>query len=119
MAKNYKKVVTVLFILLLSVACNNPHEINQERSYPKSPLGVININTASKEELMLLPLISEEKSQFIIEWRNKHPFKRVEEIIYVPRIGEYTYLQLRKYLVVEGKTTLKHKILHINVKNKN
>jgi len=112
-AKSYKKIVKVLFILLFSVACNNPYEINQERSYPKSPVGVVNINTASKEELMHLPLISEEKAHFIIEWRKKYPFKRVEEIIYVPRIGEFTYLQLRKYLVVEGKTTLKQKVLHL------
>lgn len=67
---------------------------------------------------MRLPMISEEKAQLIIEWRKKYPFKRVEEIIYVPRIGEYTYLKLRKYLVVEGQTTLKGKISINNQKKR-
>jgi competence ComEA-like helix-hairpin-helix protein len=116
--KCYIKIVPVAFILLLSAACNNSGEVKQERYYPKSPIGVVNINTATIEELMCLPLIDTHKAQLIIEWRTKHPFKRVEEIIYVPLIGEYTYLHLRKYLVVKGKTTLKHDVLLDDKKKK-
>ena len=108
----YKYIKILLVFCLLLPACQESGEVLHERGYPKSPAGVVNINKATLEELMCLPLINQQKAQLIIEWRKKHPFKRVEEIILVRQIGEYTYLQLRKYAVVKGKTTLKRKILY-------
>jgi len=108
----YKYIKILLVFCLLLPACKKSEEVFHERGYPKSPAGVVNINRATLEELMRLPLINEQKAKLIIEWRKNHPFKSVEEIILVPQIGEYTYLQLRKYAVVKGKTTLKKKILY-------
>lgn len=73
-------------------------------------LGVVNINTASIDQLMLLPGIGEKKAKLIIESREKHPFTRIEQLTRIKGIGKVTIQRLRPYVVFSGETTLKSRI---------
>ena len=61
---------------------------------------VININTASKEELMKLSGIGEGKAKQIIEYRNKNPFNSIEDIKNVKGIGDSLYEKIKNNIEV-------------------
>jgi competence protein ComEA len=72
--------------------------------------GVVNIQTASVEELQRLPGIGPAKAQAIVEFRARAPFRRVEEIMRVRGIGRATFRRLRPMLTVSGPTTLQEAV---------
>lgn len=50
--------------------------------------GMIDINSAGKEDLMQVPGINERRAQMIIDYRNQHgPFTDVEDIFNIPGLG--------------------------------
>lgn len=62
---------------------------------------MMNINTASINELTTLPGIGEVKARAIVDYRENHgPFKSVEELMMVSGIGEKTYEKLREKICV-------------------
>ena len=67
--------------------------------------GVVNINTATPQELELLPGVGPAKAKLILEYREKHAFRTVEELARVKGIGPKTVRRLRPHLVVRGPTT--------------
>jgi competence protein ComEA len=77
-----------------------------EPSVAPTAAGVVNINTATAQQLGLLPGIGEAKAQAIIQYRTRRPFARVEDIVAVRGIGRATLRRLRPYLAVRGETTL-------------
>ncbi len=61
----------------------------------------ININTASKEELMTLSGIGEAKAKSIIEYRNNNGlFKGIEDIVNVSGISESIYAKIKENITV-------------------
>jgi len=68
---------------------------------------VVNLSSASREELSRLPGIGEVKAQAIIEHRRSHPLRRLEDLTKVKGIGRKTVLRLRPYLTLSGPTTLR------------
>ena len=61
----------------------------------------ININTATKEELMLLYGIGETRANQIIAYRTKKPFQKPEDIMLVKGISTSVYADLADSICVE------------------
>ena len=62
---------------------------------------LININTATLEELDTLPNIGPAYAQAIVDYRNEHgPFKTIEDIKNVPHIGDSTFEKIRDKITV-------------------
>ncbi|MGC8915779.1 MAG: ComEA family DNA-binding protein [Thermoanaerobaculum sp.] len=73
--------------------------------------GTVNVNTASAQELQLLPRVGPALAKRILEFREKNgPFKSPEELMRVKGIGEKSFGQLKPYVTVTGPTTLKAKV---------
>ena len=61
----------------------------------------INLNTATKEELLTLDGIGESYADRIIAYReNNGPFQSTEEILQVKGIGEKTYQKIKDRIIV-------------------
>ena len=68
--------------------------------------GVVNINTATVEELQLLPGIGEARARALIEERKRRGgFQKVDDLLEVKGIGESSLARLRPMVTLEGKTT--------------
>jgi competence protein ComEA len=73
---------------------------------PKRELeGVVNVNTASADQLQLLPGIGPAKVRNIVAYRTKHPFRTVEELVRIKGIGRKMFRRLRLHLAINGPTT--------------
>jgi competence protein ComEA len=71
--------------------------------------GVVNLNTASEQQLQLLPRIGPAKARAIIKHRSRQKFKATSDLVQVKGIGRKTFRMLRPYLSVQGETTLASK----------
>ena len=85
-------------------------EAKPSKRTPKELSGKLNVNTASEEQLMLLPGIGPSMSERIVGYRTKNGnFKRVADLRKVKGIGYKTLKKLEPYLDVKGDTTLTEK----------
>jgi competence protein ComEA len=62
--------------------------------------GLVNLNTATEQELVALPGIGPAKAKAIVEYRSTQPFAKVEDLMNVRGIGQHTLDSLR------GKVTV-------------
>jgi len=77
----------------------------------ESAKGVVNINTASAEQLQLLPRVGPALAGRIIAFRETNgPFRSIDEIVAVKGIGERSFAKLEPYLTTKGETTLSEKV---------
>jgi len=66
---------------------------------------VINLNTATVDQLETLPGIGRKTAERIIEYRTKSGgFKRIEDLMNVKGIGEKSFLKLKPLVAVPPKT---------------
>lgn len=61
---------------------------------------MVNINSASREQLMTLPGIGAVTADAIIEYREQNPFARIEDIMNVSGIGEAKFNSIRDFICV-------------------
>lgn len=78
--------------------------VQTQPSTSRSPesLGKININTATLEQLQLLPGIGESLALRILDYRAEHgDFKSTEELMHVSGIGEKKFDSIKNYVVID------------------
>jgi competence ComEA-like helix-hairpin-helix protein len=79
----------------------------EEGSEGESTLrGVVNLNNASTDSLMMLPGIGPATAARIVEYRQKRPFKKADHLKRIKGIGPKTWAKLEAYVSVTGETTL-------------
>ena len=83
-----------------TVKAINDALIKEEKTDNNKTNGLVNINTASKEELMSITGIGESKANSIIEYRTKNKFNSIEEIKNVSGIGDKFFEQIKNYITV-------------------
>ena len=96
MIRNFFGVMAVVLALLVATPAWAAQKVT----------GVVNLNTATAQQLDLLPGVGEKAGQRIIEHRKKTPFKRIEELVKVKGFGKKKFDKLKPHLTVNGATTL-------------
>lgn len=77
----------------------------------ESTTGVVNVNTATIDQLTLLPRIGPALAQRIVDFRTANgQFSSPDELVAVKGIGERMLEGLKPYVTVKGDTTLKDKV---------
>jgi len=92
--------------------------ISYEEGSEESPVfvGPIDINSASRAELMAIKGIGPVLSERIVGYRKTHGgFSSVDELIQIKGIGSVTLENIRPYVVVESPKRIKKTILKITV----
>ncbi|MEK6584107.1 MAG: helix-hairpin-helix domain-containing protein [Nitrospirota bacterium] len=106
-----KGIVTVSYLLLLlSISAIQPYIVKAEatETVSRSEISVVNINSASADEMASVPGLGEKKSQAIVKFREKHgPFARVEDLKKVDGIGDKLFEKIRQYVTVKADSAIK------------
>ena len=97
--QNFRQIVTVWIVVLMSwVVATGAYA---------GDVAKIDINRASAEELTQLKGVGPSHAAGIVAFREKNgPFKKPEDLMQVPRIGQKTF-EKNKDLIVVGKTRKK------------
>jgi len=69
--------------------------------------GAINVQTASKSELMSISGVGEKKADAIIKYRKKHRLKSADDLLKVPGIGKNIVHNIKKDVKNKKKVTKK------------
>jgi len=83
------------------------HAGNGGKAGHRELTGKLNLNTATEDQLMVLPSVGPAKAERIVTWRKKNGgFKRTADLRRVKGFGYKTFKKLEPYLDIKGDTTL-------------
>lgn len=83
------------------------HAAHASKSGHRELTGKLNLNTATEDQLMVLPSVGPAKAERIVTWRKKNGgFKRTADLRRVKGFGYKTFKKLEPYLDIKGDTTL-------------
>ncbi|QQR81823.1 MAG: helix-hairpin-helix domain-containing protein [Deltaproteobacteria bacterium] len=105
-----KKLATFMGLLALLVSLNMAHAAKKDFQ------GIINVNSASAEELMQLPGIGKSKADAIIAYRQSHPFKSVSELTEVKGIGPKMLEKIQSHISIDGNSTASTSVTNLPTK---
>lgn len=80
--------------------CTNDTESNSSSSSSENTSKLVNINTATLEELMSVSGIGEAKAKAIIAYREQVKFTTIEDIKNVSGIGDSLFAQIKDFITV-------------------
>lgn len=73
--------------------------------------GKVNVNTASAEQIALLPRVGPSIAARVVEFREANgKFAAAEDLMLIRGIGEKTFELLEPYVALSGETTLTEKV---------
>ena len=85
------------------IATTLPHQRAQAGD---SFAGIVNLNTATPEELQKLPGVGPSKAKRIVDHRIHKPFRTVAELVRVKGFGAKTMARLRPFLTTTAPTNV-------------
>ncbi len=101
-SRNPRALARMAFLILLVALAVSPAGAVEQ------PLleGVVNINTASAEQLEMLPGVGEVRARAILaERKGRGGFKSIDDLRAVKGVGDSLLERMRPYVTVTGKTT--------------
>ena len=96
-----KKTIYTMVMLMIFALAGESFATNA-----KTVSGVVNVNTASKAELVLIPGIGAAKADAILVQRGEQAFTSTEDLLAVKGIGEKILEKIAPYIVLQGETTI-------------
>ncbi len=90
--KTIKKISIIVLIGMLFVVLSQPVLASK---------GKVNINTATKKELVKLKHVGDKIADKIIEYRKISPFQKPEDIMKVKEIGKKVYDVNKDFIIVK------------------
>jgi competence ComEA-like helix-hairpin-helix protein len=94
--------------ITIPTSAEEPHVA--KKSSHKDLSGKLNLNTATEDQLMLLPAVGPAKAERIVAWRKKNGgFKRIADLRHVKGFGYRSFKKLEPFLDIKGDTTLEAK----------
>ncbi len=100
---NFSKAEKILYDNIpLPVTTTSQDTVTTTQQTQKEPLFPLNINTATKEELICVPGIGDVYATRIIAFREQHGgFSALEQLTEIKGIGEKRLQAFREYLICE------------------
>jgi competence protein ComEA len=94
-----------LFCASVMLASSSANAANG--SAPPRVSGVVNLNTATPEQLKMLPGVNQKAVDEIVAHRAKHPFARPEELVNVKGFSRKRYQRVKPFLSVHGDSSIR------------
>ena len=107
-----QKKLAIFLAFLLFLGFSSFAAAEQAAKAKKSAVleGKLNVNTATSEQLAMLPGIGEATAKNIMDYRTQNGnFKAVDDLLKVKGIGEKTLEKTKGYVILDGESTLTKK----------